>query len=120
MINLALLGAARAATLIYDWEVTWISAAPDGFVRPVIGINGMWPCPTIEANAGDNIIVKVVNGLVNETTSLHWHGISQKGSNEMDGADMVTQCPIPPGESFTYNFVVSISRHWSQSTSLEP
>lgn len=28
------------------------------------------------------------------------------GSTHMDGASMVTQCPIPPGASFTYNFTV--------------
>ena len=31
----------------------------------------------------------------------------QNGTNEMDGASMVTQCPVPPGSSITYNFTVN-------------
>jgi FtsP/CotA-like multicopper oxidase with cupredoxin domain len=34
----------------------------------------------------------------------HWHGIFQKGSNYNDGVAFVTQCPIVPDESFTYEF----------------
>lgn len=32
-----------------------------------------------------------------------------KGTNEMDGASGVTQCPVAPGQSFTYDFTVSTS-----------
>jgi hypothetical protein len=28
---------ALAATVKYDWDITWVNAAPDGVVRPVIG-----------------------------------------------------------------------------------
>lgn len=95
-----------AATLTYNWDITWVSAAPDGFTRPVIGINGIFPCPTIKANVGDQIVINVNNQLGNQTTSLHWHGINQYGSSEMDGPSGVTQCPIPPGSSFTYKYTV--------------
>lgn len=37
------------------------------------------------------------NNLHNETTSIHFHGIFQKDSNQMDGPAMVPQCPVPPG-----------------------
>jgi hypothetical protein len=30
-----------------NWDVTWVTASPDGFARPVVGINGQFPCPTI-------------------------------------------------------------------------
>ena len=36
------------------------------------------------------------------TAIKHWHGISQKGSVQMDGAAFVTQCPIVPGHSFLW------------------
>jgi hypothetical protein len=26
-----------AATVNYDWDITWVNVAPDGFSRPVIG-----------------------------------------------------------------------------------
>jgi hypothetical protein len=28
---------ARAATVVYNWAITWVEASPDGFKRPVIG-----------------------------------------------------------------------------------
>ena len=37
-------------------------------------------------------------------TSIHWHGVRQLNNNEYDGVPGVTQCPIPPGQSFTYKF----------------
>ncbi|KAH8661666.1 Cupredoxin [Tricladium varicosporioides] len=103
---LQLAALAWAGTVTYDWNIGWVKAAPDGVSRPVIGINGRWPCPPIEINVGDRVIVNIKNNLGNETTAIHWHGLFQKGSNQMDGPAMVTQCPIAPGNSFTHNFVV--------------
>jgi len=31
-----------------NWDVTWVSASPDGFTRPVVGINNQFPCPSID------------------------------------------------------------------------
>ncbi|RUS12636.1 multicopper oxidase-domain-containing protein, partial [Endogone sp. FLAS-F59071] len=59
----------------------------------------LFPGPLVEANTGDRIIVKVTNNLVNGS-SIHWHGMFQNGTTG------VTQCPIPPGQTFTYNFTV--------------
>lgn len=66
--------------------------------------NGEFPGPTIEANWGDIIEVKVTNNIEGEGTSLHWHGILQKSSMWMDGVPGYDQCPIAPGASFTYRF----------------
>lgn len=44
----------------------------------------------------------MVNNMEDNGTSIHWHGIRQLGSCQMDGANGVTECPIPPGKSFTY------------------
>ncbi|KAF9579666.1 hypothetical protein BGW38_003980 [Lunasporangiospora selenospora] len=66
----------------------------------------MFPGPLVEANAGDRIVVKVTNKLASGT-AIHWHGMYQNGTNWMDGTTGITQCPIPPGQSFTYNFTVS-------------
>lgn len=109
--TLSLLGAVRAAcaaTVEVYWDITWVTAAPDGYSRPVIGINGAWPCPLLEANVGDTVIVHVDNKLGNETTGLHFHGINQKGTPEMDGPSAVTQCSIPPGSSVTYQWLVCV------------
>jgi iron transport multicopper oxidase len=103
---LALTPFAFAATVTYDWTIDWVNVAPDGFVRPVIGINGAWPCPPIEATVGDTVVVQVYNNLGNQSTGLHFHGLNQHGTQVMDGPSGVTQCPVPPGSNFTYTFEV--------------
>ncbi|KAK4693135.1 iron transport multicopper oxidase, partial [Lecanoromycetidae sp. Uapishka_2] len=98
---------AHTATITYDFNITWVTANPDGmFPRPVIGINGQWPIPYITATVGDRVIVNVLNQLENQTTSLHFHGLYMNGTTEMDGPVGVTQCAIPIGGSFLYNFTV--------------
>lgn len=101
-----------AATVTHDFNITWVTANPDGaFSRPTIGINGKWPIPRIDANKGDRVVINVNNQLGNQSTSLHFHGLFMNNSQtHMDGPSMVTQCPIPPGQSFTYNFTVSLAR----------
>jgi iron transport multicopper oxidase len=102
----------NAATVTYDFNITWVSANPDGlWTRPVQGINNQWPLPTIYANLGDQLIVNVHNQLGNESTSLHFHGLFQNGTTAMDGPVGANQCAIPSGASLAYNFTVSQSVH---------
>ncbi|KAJ2979753.1 hypothetical protein NUW58_g7124 [Xylaria curta] len=97
-----------AATVTYDFNIGWVTANPDGaFERPTIGINGQWPIPQIEASVGDNVVVHVTNQLGNQSTSLHFHGLFMNGTAHMDGPSQVSQCSIPPGSSFTYNFTIN-------------
>lgn len=102
---LSLAALAKAGTVEYNWDITWVWAAPDGFGRPVIGVNGKWPCPKIEATVGDTVIVKINNLLGNQTTGIHFHGINQISTPDMDGPSGVTQCPVPPGSSVKYQWV---------------
>jgi iron transport multicopper oxidase len=97
----------HATTVTYDFKVGWVRANPDGqHERSTIGINGAWPPPTINAAVGDQVIVNVENQLGNQSTTLHFHGLFMNGTTEMDGPAQVTQCGIPPGSKFTYNFTV--------------
>ncbi|KAJ5629486.1 Iron transport multicopper oxidase fetC [Penicillium herquei] len=97
----------QAKTVTYDFNVTWVMANPDGlYERKVVGINGQWPLPTIEVDQGDRLVVNMYNGLGDKSSSIHFHGMFQNGTNEMDGPSMVTQCPVAPGSSITYNFTV--------------
>ncbi|ETN46362.1 uncharacterized protein HMPREF1541_00546 [Cyphellophora europaea CBS 101466] len=99
---------AAAETRTYDFDIGWVEGNPDGqFTRPIIGINGQWPIPRIEANVGDTVIVNAKNSLGNRSESLHFHDLYQNGTSHMDGASRISQCPIPPGSSFTYNFTVN-------------
>lgn len=100
----------QAATVTHDFNITWTRANPDGaFERPVIGINGKWPIPTINVNLGDRVVINVNNQLGNQSTSLHFHGLFMNGTSHMDGPTGVTQCAISPGDSFTYDFHVSMT-----------
>ncbi|KAJ3563162.1 hypothetical protein NP233_g9118 [Leucocoprinus birnbaumii] len=82
--------------------------APDGFSRSATVVNGAFPAPVIAVNKGDQLKVNVVNQLTDPTqergTSVHWHGILQKGTIPMDGVVGVTQCPIAPNNTFQYVF----------------
>ncbi|KAJ2534549.1 ferroxidase fet3, partial [Coemansia sp. RSA 1933] len=69
--------------------------------RRAIGVNGALPIPPVEATRGDTLHLTVHNSL-DVTTSIHAHGLLQNGTNYMDGPAMITQCGIPPGNSFTY------------------
>lgn len=64
--------------------------------------NGTVPGPMIRVTEGDQVRIIVENELPDPTT-IHWHGVEVP--NAMDGVPGVTQDPIQPGESFTYEFI---------------
>ncbi|KAG8720147.1 laccase, multicopper oxidase, benzenediol:oxygen oxidorectuctase [Ceratobasidium sp. 394] len=96
----------KPTTRSYNWVVEMKEGAPDGFYRQMLVVNGQYPGPTIEANEGDTIVVNVQNKMPKVGTSIHWHGIFQNGTAWMDGPAGITQCPIPAGGSFKYNFKI--------------
>ena len=73
----------------------------NGLKRPVMTINRMIPGPSIQVCQDDIIRVNVKNKM-KEPTSIHWHGMLQKGTPYMDGIPHITQCSIKPKESFIY------------------
>lgn len=89
----------------YHWTISDITANPDGVFRPMMVINGQFPGPMIVCNEGDTVVVNVVNESKN-STAIHWHGLFQNGTNWNDGTVGVTQCPIAPGRSYRYEFIV--------------
>ncbi|CAO1618236.1 unnamed protein product [Parajaminaea phylloscopi] len=93
-------------TRSYDFTLTRALASPDGYEKEVYAINGMMPGPLIEANVGDTIEV-VVHNQLEETTSIHWHGILQNGTADMDGAPGFTSCPIMAGGTHTYRYLIA-------------
>jgi FtsP/CotA-like multicopper oxidase with cupredoxin domain len=68
-----------------------------------LGYNGQWPGPTIRVTEGDKIRVIFTNNLT-ETTGVHFHGVEFDDFFQ-DGVPFVTQLPITPGASYTYEFV---------------
>jgi len=65
------------------------------------GFDGLVPGPLLRVKQGDELNVKLKNGLKQPTT-IHWHGI--RIDNAMDGVPGLTQRPVAPGETFAYRF----------------
>lgn len=80
------------------WEV-----AP-GKVLDAFAYNGQIPGPVLRVTEGDTVRVTVSNSL-DQPTTVHWHGVEVP--NGMDGVSELSQQPIPPGGSFTYQFIAT-------------
>uniref|UniRef100_A0A0A0M2J6 L-ascorbate oxidase n=1 Tax=Cucumis sativus TaxID=3659 RepID=A0A0A0M2J6_CUCSA len=100
------LSKAVSQTRYYKFEVEYMFWSPDCIENIVMGINGTFPGPPIRANVNDTVVVEVINNLSTEGVVIHWHGILQRGSPWADGTASISQCPINPGENFTYEFKV--------------
>jgi FtsP/CotA-like multicopper oxidase with cupredoxin domain len=75
--------------------------APDGFMvlrAAPGGYGGAMPGPVIRLRRGDEVKVRLVNGL-DEPTAIVWHGVRVP-----DAVD--TQAPIAPGASVDHRFIV--------------
>lgn len=89
------------------WEIK------PGVVRQAFAINGTVPGPTIRVNEGDRVRFHVKNDLP-EQTAMHWHGMLLPV--EQDGVPGLTQLPIDPGQTHTYEWTaVSTGTHWYHS-----
>jgi FtsP/CotA-like multicopper oxidase with cupredoxin domain len=75
---------------------------PDQPPTAVWGYDGTVPGPVLRVKRGQELHVRLVNDLPEETT-LHWHGL--RLPNAMDGVPHLTQAPIPAGGAFDYRFV---------------
>jgi FtsP/CotA-like multicopper oxidase with cupredoxin domain len=79
------------------WETT-----PGTFVD-AMAFNGQVPGPQITVDPGDRVRIFVRNQM-DQPFALHFHGMTVP--NEMDGVPFVTQDPVMPGMSWTYEFTV--------------
>lgn len=102
----------------YYFDIQQVTIAPDGVSRTAYAINGTIPGPTIIADWGDTVVVHVTNSLTaaKNGTSIHFHGIRQNYTNQMDGVVSITQCPTAPGSSMTYTWrAVQYGTTWYHS-----
>jgi FtsP/CotA-like multicopper oxidase with cupredoxin domain len=79
--------------------------------------NGQVPGPRIRVTEGDRLRIIVRNSLP-EPTSVHWHGLIVP--NAMDGPAGITQPPILPGASYTYEFEAKQVGTFFYHSHLEP
>ena len=91
----------KLTTSKIQWETT------PGQMQDAYAYNEMLPGPEIRVTEGDKVRVILRNGMP-ESTTIHWHGLHGI-ANGMDGVGNITQPPVKPGETFTYEFVAKPS-----------
>lgn len=80
-----------------QWETE-----PGKFVE-AWAFNEQVPGPEIRVREGDRVRI-IVHNKLDESTAIHFHGLEVP--NDQDGVPFITQPPIKPGTSYTYEFVV--------------
>ncbi len=92
---------------VFTMTIDEISQRIDELKDPVaaLGYNKQWPGPTIRVTQGDRVRAVFTNHL-KETTGVHFHGVEFDDFFQ-DGVPFVTQKPIAPGESFSYEFTAT-------------
>ncbi|GAB2282397.1 Monocopper oxidase-like protein sku5 [Dionaea muscipula] len=90
--------------VFFDWRVSYITASPLGVQQQVIAINEQFPGPILNVTTNWNVVVNVRNDL-DEPLLLTWAGIQQRKNSWQDGVSG-TNCPIPAGWNWTYEFQV--------------
>src|ERR1700722_6652014 len=84
-----------------------------GKAGKVIAIEQEGGAMGLQVKESDGFNVEVVNQL-KEPTSIHWHGLILPAL--MDGVPFVSQDPIPPGETYHYQFPLKQSgTYWLHS-----
>ena len=102
-------------TVRYDLYVKDTIVNFTGKDKRAIAVNGQIPMPTLTFTEGDTAEIYVHNEL-NETTSLHWHGLFLP--NKEDGVPYLTQMPIKPHTIHLYKFpIIQNGTHWYHSHS---
>ncbi|CAM0956532.1 unnamed protein product [Alopecurus aequalis] len=109
VVSAAVLAAPRPAMAgdpyaFFDWDVSYVTAAPLGVKQQVIGINGKFPGPVVNITTNWNVVVNVLNDL-DEPLLITWNGIQHRKNCWQDGV-LGTNCPIPSGWNWTYEFQV--------------
>lgn len=99
-----------AATLPFDFRIAQkqVLISP-GLSRLMTVVNGLFPGPLIRVPYGSHIQVDVLNDLPDNATTIHWHGIHQRGTPYYDGVATQSQCPLQSRKSMSYSFTASPS-----------
>lgn len=83
-------------------EIQW--ETKEGHLVEAKAYNRMVPGPVIRVTEGERVRIIVTN-LMSEPHTTHWHGMFLP--NKMDGVPGISQDPIAPGDSFTYEFIAN-------------
>lgn len=84
----------------YTLDASFVRKTINGKTIRMLAYNGQIPGPILRVNQGDAITIPFTNRL-DEPTTVHWHGLRLDNAN--DGVPDVTQSPVDPSGTFTYN-----------------
>lgn len=109
-----LTGVSAAKEVKYNLTISEKIIQPTGKKVKAIAVNGTIPAPTLRFKVGDVAKITVTNGLKNQQTSIHWHGILLPNSE--DGVPYLTTPAIEAGKSRTFEFKLTHSgTYWYHS-----
>lgn len=104
LIFLLLFQITPALAKTYDLEIKKQDVFITGKAVEAITINDSIPGPTLRFKEGEDVVINVKNSM-DETTSIHWHGILLDG--KFDGVPGLNGFHgIAPHTTFTYKFKV--------------
>ena len=72
--------------------------------------NDQVPGPQIRVREGDQVKV-ILHNKLEQSTAIHFHGLELP--NHVDGVPFITQPPVKPGETHTYEFTIPEGNHGS-------
>ena len=99
----------------FDLRVSQTHQSIDGKQGHAVLVNGQLPAPLLRWREGDDLVLNVTN-LLDEDTSIHWHGILLP--YQMDGVPGVSFPGIKPGQTFNYEFPLrQAGTYWYHSHS---
>ncbi|KAK8959176.1 Monocopper oxidase-like protein SKU5 [Platanthera guangdongensis] len=82
----------------------WLLTQLGGALPKVVGVNGQFPGPILNITTNWNVIINVHNNL-DEPFLVTWDGLQLRKNSWEDGV-LGTNCPIPSGWNWTYEFQV--------------
>jgi len=103
------------AERLFELLIAPVPLEIDGKQGQAMMINGTLPGPLLRFQEGEEVTLRVTNGLEDEhPASIHWHGILLPAG--MDGVPKVSFPGITKGTTFTYHYKVRQSgTYWYHS-----
>ncbi len=100
----------------FDLHIGETPVSLTGRTRTAVTVNNSIPAPTLRLRQGDRVTLRVTNGLFEEDTSIHWHGMILPAN--MDGVPGLSFHGIHPGQTYAYTFdVKQAGTYWYHSHS---
>ncbi|KAK4600007.1 hypothetical protein RGQ29_009887 [Quercus rubra] len=90
--------------IFFDWTVSYTQRAPLGVNKQVIVINDQLPGPLLNVTTNNVVHINIHNNLT-DPFLMTWNGVQLRRNSWQDGVQG-TNCPILPGQNWTYHFQV--------------